>query len=1203
MSIASVAYSHVFGVNTKIRRNIYYVDQHTLMYSAGCNIISANVEGGAQRYIPITGYGITALDLSLDRRLFAAGERGAPWDSTSRMSKAERTGTRPGVSVYEGHTSRKRRTLYAVDSCVSKEFLGISFSSDTKYMAAQGGAPDWLLHFYVWEKGKLLATISTSPSEQIENAVLEIGINPMDETEICVLADGTARIYRYQEGGLALSNLKGIEDDEIICYTWLAPASSRLAFGTRCGCIRIADSGCVMQTVTPAFPVLTIFALSGGFACAGKGGVLSIFDRFNEEGETADLYRLGRKIPLPDDFAVRSMTGNAAEEVLILEAESGQIYRFILTEQRGLKGEDPKFVPVGQPFHHGAIIGIDVCVRKPLIVTCSIDRSIRIWDYVTNTCQLIKHFTEEPHSVSLHPSGLHLLVGFSDKLRFMNVLMDDLRVFREVGIRGCRECRFSTGGHMFAATHGNMVQVYSTWTCENIANFKGHNGRIKSLSWTPGDSYLVSAGADGAVYAWNIAEAKRENEYILKTTSYTCALVAPDGRTMWAVGNDRVLKEITESTVTMEMESDQVLTQIGMSTSGRMLFAGTAIGTVRAIKFPLSGHMDDFQEHVAHGGAVTKLRISYDDQYLFSVSEDGVLFSFKISEREERGLKKEKTNLYADEILITKSDLEEKTIQTSELERSLEELQIEHEYQLRLRDMNFNEKMKDLSERFMDQLEDLKKTTASLRLEKEKLEIKHEETIAKVLAKHSSELHDHEAAYNQELMAEYDKYQDAQTTTNAQQERWQRQMQDRDTTQRKALAEAQAEWEGRLGEKSSEIVKVRSRTREARYRAFENVILTLMPPQLQTRMQTQYAEHIEEQRQVMEDVDTEIERLHVRYERRLYAEREDGARLKGENGIMRKKFNTLTKDIDDNRLETARMRTDEKRLRSAIESLEKEIGLLKSDMAERDVAIQEKERRVYDLKKKNQELEKFKFVLDFRIKELKEQVEPRENHIKNMTSHIKDINTSLETLSTHKAGFTSEIADLGDRLANTKQAYACQHAAAHRLQHHVRAFQTDTEGLIAYIQDASVLRVATQKLGQKYLTGIPAEDLTHAEVDPDVAREDRGQQQVLRDRVAGLRKLVESNAAKYRIDSVGSVEVNRKLIGEINRLRNAGKRSSKSSFEVVAFAQVPRKILGLSAAQVAAQGVPAHPVRPPNVEAETDRLPSIVGSKAVSFAT
>ena len=127
---------------------------------------------------------------------------------------------------------------------------------------------------------------------------------------------------------------------------------------------------------------------------------------------------------------------------------------------------------------------------------------------------------------------------------------------------------------MFAAAHGNMIQIYSVWTYEMLGVLKGHNGKVRSLYFTPDDSALVSAGTDGAVYTWNTREFKRENEHILKTCSYSSAVCTDDGKVIYAVGIDRYLKEITESSVNREIESGAILTQVIISHSGRMMFVG-----------------------------------------------------------------------------------------------------------------------------------------------------------------------------------------------------------------------------------------------------------------------------------------------------------------------------------------------------------------------------------------------------------------------------------------------------------------------------------------------------------------------------------------------------------------------------------------------------------------------------------------------------
>ena len=56
-----------------------------------------------------------------------------------------------------------------------------------------------------------------------------------------------------------------------------------------------------------------------------------------------------------------------------------------------------------------------------------------------SSLEVSREFQEECYSIALHPSGLYILVGFSDKLRLMNLLIDEIRMFKEFTIRGCRE--------------------------------------------------------------------------------------------------------------------------------------------------------------------------------------------------------------------------------------------------------------------------------------------------------------------------------------------------------------------------------------------------------------------------------------------------------------------------------------------------------------------------------------------------------------------------------------------------------------------------------------------------------------------------------------------------------------------------------------------------------------------------------------------
>ena len=58
-----------------------------------------------------------------------------------------------------------------------------------------------------------------------------------------------------------------------------------------------------------------------------------------------------------------------------------------------------------------------------------------------STLELCKEFWEEEYTVALHPTGLFCLVGFSDKLRFLSLLYEDMHVIKEFAVRRCEEVR------------------------------------------------------------------------------------------------------------------------------------------------------------------------------------------------------------------------------------------------------------------------------------------------------------------------------------------------------------------------------------------------------------------------------------------------------------------------------------------------------------------------------------------------------------------------------------------------------------------------------------------------------------------------------------------------------------------------------------------------------------------------------------------
>ena len=102
-----------------------------------------------------------------------------------------------------------------------------------------------------------------------------------------------------------------------------------------------------------------------------------------------------------------------------------------------------------------------------------------------------------------------------------------------------------------------------------------------------------------------------------------------------------------------------LITTIALSRSGRILICGGQEGHVRSYRFPFSNH-NVWEDYVGHCDTIVKMRITLNDEYLVTVSNDGSIMVWMLQERDSRNVKIERDVSWAEEVLITRSDLEEK---------------------------------------------------------------------------------------------------------------------------------------------------------------------------------------------------------------------------------------------------------------------------------------------------------------------------------------------------------------------------------------------------------------------------------------------------------------------------------------------------------------------------------------------------------------
>ena len=222
------------------------------------------------------------------------------------------------ITIFDLTSLKKKRPLTCAES-VSKEYVSLAFSPDSKYLMAQGGAPDWLLCLWTWEKNppKLIATAKTTNALMAQVHACSFSLT--DNNNIAVVGNGILKQLRLTESAMKLlqSPLGQREPENFVSHAWLS--DERLVVGTDTGGLLVIEGSelKVALSINTSPPiegekngVACICVYSKGFAVGSYDGTLSLF----EPTDTGALYHKNKSFRIESNLAaIRHMSISPTE--------------------------------------------------------------------------------------------------------------------------------------------------------------------------------------------------------------------------------------------------------------------------------------------------------------------------------------------------------------------------------------------------------------------------------------------------------------------------------------------------------------------------------------------------------------------------------------------------------------------------------------------------------------------------------------------------------------------------------------------------------------------------------------------------------------------------------------------------------------------------------------------------------------------------
>jgi len=1000
---------YIFGLKAETKGSVFHIDEQRLVYAVGHYVVVYNNDDRQMQCFPALegSSAITAMTLCPKKRYLAVAE------------KAERG----IIFVYDLEKNKKKKPLVTSD-CLSQEYISLCFApkQEKKFLVSLGGAPDWNLIFWQWDRQKILYVQQVSQG----NPLSQVSFNSSDYMNgIIVTGQGVFCWLKIVDGQLKKQNT-GISKKEVnvsnnyLCHSWLN--DGKLVVGTDSGEVLLFDQNCDYRGYflcgMENWKCVTIVPYSNGFLVGGQESRVVVFEK-NPDDLRMHYVRSQKFLGITSEPEATIMGISmlpTSEESIVVTTSTNQIYSLSFTNEK----EEPE--PLSDSFHSNTITGLDICIRKPLAVTCGLDNTVRVWNYVERSLEVVKHFNEEPYAVAFHPSGFHIVVGFADKLRMMNVFQNTIKTYKEIHIKACREIRFSHGGHLFAATNGHMIQVFNFYTGENPPSmqFKGHTGKVSSIYWNEDDSCLYSAGWDGAVFQWDLyhrSERDKIPDYSRKGTKFSSIVAAredkAEGQFLYISGNDKEIKEVSEGKCLRNLETRTMVGPMELMNSNKVLFAGLAEGekpgAVRAYNFePFDG---EYIEYQAHSLPIEAVRVSFDDCYLITAGQDGCVIIFEIKDTKSFKREKESYGLpFAEEILITNSEVDELYKENEDLLATIKELEMNNETQY---EMALSEKQSEI-----DKLQEQIKEAAQKEKEKYMSLLKFKEEAEQSYNDRILEIHEHFEQEKQKMKVAFQQKFDKEV------QRYQKLSKEKELSA-KEVAE------------TIERMKSDHTKQMAENESYYNKQLQQVRKQIEAlRIEHEYHknEFDEKEKKYEETNETTLFQLREQNIKEIQSIEFECKKAEAEVNIAMKEKEKLKKQKDEKAEEVKKIDSDLEKQKDVIKQLNDELNTSSKEIKVRKKTIEEKDKRIHELKKKSQELEKFRFVLDYKIRELKRDIDPKEDEIARLKEqthemekelkHLDSVNEKLgilvENLKLRQYGMQNEINNQKDKLSQNQ---------------------------------------------------------------------------------------------------------------------------------------------------------------------------------------
>uniref|UniRef100_A0A672QM52 EMAP like 5 n=1 Tax=Sinocyclocheilus grahami TaxID=75366 RepID=A0A672QM52_SINGR len=486
---------------------------------------------------------------------------------------------------------------------------------------------------------------------------------------------GVKHIKFWSLCGNALTPKRGVfgKNGDLQTILCLACAKDEITYsGALNGDIYVWKGISLIRTVQGAHGsgIFSMNACEEGFATGGRDGCIRLWDLNFKPITVIDLRETDQGYK---GLSVRSVCWRG--DHILVGTQDSEIFEVVVHDRT-------KPFLIMQGHCEGELWALAVHPTKPLAMTGSDDRSVRIWSLVDHALIARCNMEEPIRCAAVSTDGIHLALGMKDG-SFTVLRVRDMTEVVHIKDRkeAIHELKYSPdGAHLAVGSNDNSVDIYGVvQRYKKAGECVGSSSFITHMDWSTDSKYLQTNDGNGRRLFYRMPSGKevtnREELKLVQWSSWTCVL-GSEVNGIWPKYSD--INDINS---------------VEANFNSQVLVTADDYGLVKLFRYPCVRKGAKFKKYLGHSAHITNVRWSHDYQWVITIGgADHSVFQWKfVPERKS----KETLHLAPQETLVDSHSEESDSDQSDVPEMDSE---IEQETQLTYRRQVYKEDLPQLKE-------------------------------------------------------------------------------------------------------------------------------------------------------------------------------------------------------------------------------------------------------------------------------------------------------------------------------------------------------------------------------------------------------------------------------------------------------------------------------------------------------------------------